>query len=60
MFHYAEKVTKKKLKITVKQWSVFLLVYSGRFALHSDRATVGEKEYLFVCVREKGKANEVR
>ena len=23
MFHDAEKVTKKKLKITVKQWSVF-------------------------------------
>lgn len=31
-----EKVTKKKLKITVKQWSVSFLVYSGRFALHSD------------------------
>ena len=35
MFHDAEKVTKKKLKITVKQWSVFFLVYSSRFALHS-------------------------
>lgn len=28
----AEKVTKKKLKITVKQWSVSFLVYRGRFA----------------------------
>lgn len=32
MFHYAEKVTKKKLKITVKQWSVSFLVYRGCFA----------------------------
>lgn len=29
---HAEKVTKKKLKITVKQWSVSFLVYRGRFA----------------------------
>ncbi|EOR96811.1 MULTISPECIES: hypothetical protein, partial [Phocaeicola] len=29
---YAIKVTKKKLKITVKQWSVSFLVYRGRFA----------------------------
>ena len=29
---YAVKVTKKKLKITVKQWSVSFLVYRGRFA----------------------------
>ena len=28
----AEKVTKKKLKITVTQWSVSFLVYRGRFA----------------------------
>lgn len=27
-----EKVTKKELKITVKQWSVSFLVYRGRFA----------------------------
>ncbi|EYA45960.1 hypothetical protein M110_4609 [Bacteroides fragilis str. 3397 N3] len=32
MLQYAIKVTKKKLKITVKQWSVFFLVYRGRFA----------------------------
>ncbi len=29
---HVEKVTKKKLKITVKQWSVSFLVYRGRFA----------------------------
>lgn len=38
----------------------FLFVFSGRFALHSDKATVGEKNIFLVCVREKGKANEVR
>ncbi|EOS04806.1 hypothetical protein C801_04065, partial [Bacteroides uniformis dnLKV2] len=32
MLHYAIKVTKKKLKITVKQSSVSFLVYIGRFA----------------------------
>jgi len=31
MLHYAIKVTKKKLKITVKQSSVSFLVYIGRF-----------------------------
>ena len=32
MLHHAIKVTKKKLKITVKQSSVSFLVYIGRFA----------------------------
>lgn len=50
----AEKVTKKKLKITVKQCSVFFLVYSGRFALHLDRTTIG-KNTFFVFVGEKVK-----
>jgi hypothetical protein len=40
-------------------FSTFLGVYS-RFALLLNKETVGEKEYFFVCVRENGKANEVR
>lgn len=32
MLDHAVKVTKKELKITVKQWSVSFLVYRGRFA----------------------------
>lgn len=37
----------------------FFGVYMGRFALHSDRMTIGKTRMLFCFVR-KGKANEVR
>lgn len=38
---------------------VLFWVYMGRFALHSDRTTIGKTRMLFCFVR-KGKANEVR
>lgn len=38
---------------------LFWGVYMGRFALHSDRMTIGKTRMLFCFVR-KGKANEVR